>query len=307
MQIHITCINTHGVSQVWTFALALPLACEMARCRRCGVRFENALQLGAHNRMCAHNIVAPLTESDSDNDASVEFDIATLVVTQPEPLHTLARREPRPWGREVTTVPPRLAVPPAPRARDYRHLQQFWHEHVKEVHACCSSDFWKLFGSLQGQTISVKDKVMHQVKKLMQRHFNPGHLWPTSCRGLRTRVERRAGNFWSNVTITYAIDLADYNLPGCTSVQFHCLDPVYVWIAQCNRLTEAHIPVHFHPARLFHPDTGEEVFGAGLLDVFLLDIDADIYIYIYGLRIRAHMIYVDVLFRLHVYVYIWLT
>ena len=260
----------------------------MARCRKCGLVFANALQLGAHNRVCdpastssdrdyfSGSQIADFSQSDSDSrsdsdQSASDTDVATLVVTQPAPLHTLARRSPRPWGRVVAAALPQILplhrdnLHNNIRARDYRELQTLWREHVAEVRKCCSSDFWKMFASLQGQTSSAKDRVLKMVKELLKRHYNPGHSWPTSCRGLRSRVEHKAGNFSALVTSTYTIDLAEYNLPGCASVKFHILDPVYVWITQCNRLIEAGIPVHFNPARLHHPDTGEEVFGAGML------------------------------------------
>ena len=253
----------------------------MYRCRRCGLRFDNVLQLGAHNRVCqsggsdderltaaSHNDSSAASDNDSDSDS----DHVALVVTQPAPLHTLARRSPRPWGRVVVTAPPQLLRAPREniRARDYRELQTLYREYVNEVRQCCCTDFWNMFASLQGQTTVAKNKVLKQVKQLLKRRkYNPGHSWPTSCRGLRERIQHKAGSFWALVTNTYTIDLAEYNLPGCASVKFNCLDPAYVWISQCNRLVEAGIPVHFHPARLYHPDTGEEVFGAGMCKICL--------------------------------------
>ena len=290
----------------------------MARCRKCGLVFANALQLGAHNRVCDPASTSSDRDyfsqsdnhsSDSDNTSASDTDVATLVVTQPAPLHTLARRSPRPWGRVVAAPLPQILPVNRDnlhnniRARDYRELQTLWREHVAEVHKCCSSDFWKMFASLQGQTTSAKDRVLKLVKELLKQHYNPGHSWPTSCRGLRSRVEHKAGNFSALVTTTYTIDLAEYNLPGCARVQFHTLDPVYVWITQCNRLIEADIPVHFNPARLHHPDTGEEVFGAGMLWCIHVYVVYPVHVYVLVCsRIRAGVFTYTWCPPVHVYV-----
>ena len=97
--------------------------------------FANALQLGAHNRVCTvdavsrNNInavsqreIGSINSDDSDSE-NIEHDVTTLVVTQPAPLHTLARRAPRPWGRVVAMLPPQLGLSPRNCSRDYRELQ----------------------------------------------------------------------------------------------------------------------------------------------------------------------------------------
>ena len=66
------------------------------------------------------------------------------------------------------------------------------------------------------------------------------------------------------MTNTYTIDLSAFELPGCVSVEFSFMDPLYTWIARCNDLTKHNIPLHWDPKLLCHPDTGEPVYGAGI-------------------------------------------
>ena len=74
----------------------------------------------------------------------------------------------------------------------------------------------------------------------------------------------KAGNFWDNITNTYDIDLTRFELPGCTRVSFSIMDPVYVWINCAVSLHKSGIPLHWQPQTMKHPDTGEELYGAGI-------------------------------------------
>ena len=89
--------------------------------------FANTLQLGAHYRVCQGILSDSDSEGWQDSDSDDEFaadDEVAAVVTQPAPLHTLARRPPRPWGHVVPSVPPQVApLVGHPRARDYREVQ----------------------------------------------------------------------------------------------------------------------------------------------------------------------------------------
>ena len=78
------------------------------------------------------------------------------------------------------------------------------------------------------------------------------------------QISNHAGNFWDTVTNTYTIDLSTFDLPGCTSVEFSFMDPLYTWIAVCNDLVKRNIPLHWDPKILIHPDTGEAVYGGGI-------------------------------------------
>ena len=78
------------------------------------------------------------------------------------------------------------------------------------------------------------------------------------------RINRKAGQFWCRVTYTHTIDLSDYQLPGCTSVKFSFVDPMFAWIQRCNSLVAAGQAVHWQPRQLFHPTADVEGYGAGI-------------------------------------------
>ena len=138
-----------------------------------------------------------------------------------------------------------------------------WRDYVAHAHSCCAPSFWKLYNAVKGQTVTCRDAVMHAVKDLVPTHV-ARQGWPRSNRTLRRRVERRAGKFWDLVVQTHTIDLREYELPGVDSVQFSFLDPIYVWINRCNVLRECRIPLQWDAQKLYHPDTDEEVHGAGI-------------------------------------------
>ena len=128
------------------------------------------------------------------------------------------QRKSEAWG--VTRIlsehgPPRNVH----EARDYSHMQETWHAYVESAHSCCSSQFWRLQEAVLNQTVNCKDLVMHVVKRLVSAESRqPG--WPESCRALRKRIRRKAGEFWDHVLHTHTIDLSQYELPGVREVKF---------------------------------------------------------------------------------------
>ena len=79
------------------------------------------------------------------------------------------------------------------------------------------------------------------------------------------QITKTAGNFWDLITTTKTIDLTEFDLPGSySSVKFTFQDPLYVWVARCNALIAGGQFLHWDPAKLCHPTTGEEVHGAGI-------------------------------------------
>ena len=145
----------------------------------------------------------------------------------------------------------------------YLQMQQLWRQYVSDARACCSEQYWTVFKAVQGQNIVCRDKVMHAVKTLIPQN-DMKRRWPSTSRTLRALVERKAGNFWENVTVTRTIDLGAYNLPGCDAVTFSFMDPVYIWIDRCNALHDLGLPLEWDARTLHHPDTGEQVHGAGI-------------------------------------------
>ena len=137
-----------------------------------------------------------------------------------------------------------------------------WKTYVCDAHECCPRGFWKLWETLLNQTVACRDSVMYVVKDLIPP--DTSGVWPRSTRTLRQMVARNAGMFWDHLIQTHTIDLRAFNLPSLKSVQFSFVDPVFVWIQRCNDLHKAKIKLHWDPVSLLHPQTGQEVFGAGI-------------------------------------------
>ena len=84
----------------------------MATCSRCSQRFNNAMQLGAHMRVCA--------EAIDDN----------VIITQPVTysLQDLARRPPQPWGESRAVhsaqIVNNVVRPISALSRDYREVRR---------------------------------------------------------------------------------------------------------------------------------------------------------------------------------------
>ena len=131
---------------------------------------------------------------------------------------------------------------------------------MNETYACCCPAFWSVYKAVHGQTATCIDEVLHEVKKLI----TVKGRWPQSNRTLLKVINQHAGDFWSNVVYTRVIDLRTFNVPGCTTVKFSYVDPVFTWIQRCNALCEAGISVEWNPKKLCHPHTDEEVYGAGI-------------------------------------------
>ena len=93
----------------------------MATCARCGLRFSNVMQMGAHTRKCARTSASRLSNVNDNvfDDCSDGADVVTPTtslgtvmapttssvvgtITTPAPsLQSLARREIKGWGNET--------------------------------------------------------------------------------------------------------------------------------------------------------------------------------------------------------------
>ena len=52
---------------------------------------------------------------------------------------------------------------------------------------------------------------------------------------------------------------------GCTSVKFRFVDPIYVWIQQCNVLVSKQVQLQWTPVSIRHPaDNTTELYGSGI-------------------------------------------
>ena len=138
-----------------------------------------------------------------------------------------------------------------------------WRRYVSDAHGCCAQPFWKLYEAVQGQTVHCRDAVLKVMSDLVDPQLKK-RAWPRSNRTLRALVDRTAGSFWDHVLYTYTIDLRPFGLPSCDSVPFSFVDPIYVWLHQCNVLCEGGVSFQWVPKTLHHPVTGEDMFGAGI-------------------------------------------
>ena len=237
-------------------------------CDNCGAVFANRYQLGPHRRVCR------VTERVTDP-------IQHLIITEPEPLqhndlqtepmqlYELAQRAPG-FGEERQLFTNQHAPYNGPRTRSYRELQEIWESMVATTHACVDPRFWKMYKVLLSQTITCRDNVLSVTKQLLLAgnvYLEPkvGTRWPVCNRSLRERVTRKNGGvFWDLVTQNSTIDLKQFNLPGCESVNFEFVDPIWEYIQRCDALQKSGFHLEWKPTSLVNPRNGEELFGAGI-------------------------------------------
>ena len=67
------------------------------------------------------------------------------------------------------------------------------------------------------------------------------------------------------------INLSMFQLPGVSTVQFTFIDPVYVWLQQCQKLIDNGTELKWFPCRRVTPRGKEdkEIYGAGIEDGLL--------------------------------------
>ena len=145
-------------------------------------------------------------------------------------------------------------------------MQNRWRGHVADVAKLCSREFWYVFRAVQDETVQCQDNVLSAVKTLLcEKQISCcGRKWPQCNRTLRQAADRQAGNFWDNVLRTKKICLHQFRIPGCDSVTFTYVDPIFVWIRHCNRLHAARQELQWRPKELRHPRTNEKLYGAGV-------------------------------------------
>ena len=101
--------------------------------------------------------------------------------------------------------------------------------------------------------------------KLLKRTALPsGHRWPTSVRSLNSRIKKKAGWFWDNVTHQAKIDLRRFGLEGVNSVEFTFVDPLFVFLQQCDKLVSSGYKLVWDPCVRKNPNTGVKIYGAGI-------------------------------------------
>ena len=227
----------------------------MAQCE-CGQIFANARQLGPHKRHCRGVVIH---EPVHANQAGPAMGTAVPIPAATN-LFSLAQRDEATKWVEHRPAPNGLPAPTPTPSRDVSALQMMWEAHVKKVHACCSTQFWQTMKTVYQETQKTRDAVLTLVKKFMP---SP-RRWPGTTRTLDRIVRKKAGLFWSNVTETHCIDLSQYGIASCKSVNFSFTDPIFAWTQCCNALHSSGHELHWAPKVMYHPRTHEPVYGAGI-------------------------------------------
>ena len=231
----------------------------MAACEWCSQVFSNRQQIGPHRRVCSLRPAVPVIGTPVLAGRSAGGTAVPVVRPRRLPLCELAQRPMKKWGREQD-VAMNNAPATTSATRDLREMQAQWGQYVGDTHACCSSEFWDVFKTVQKQTAACRDDVLRVVKK-----FSPNpRKWPISTRSLVQKVETYAGKFWPYVTETHVIDLQQFGFQHCKSVSVSFMDPIFVWLQCCNALVADGHDLHWDPKILTHPDTLEPVYGAGI-------------------------------------------
>ena len=139
-------------------------------------------------------------------------------------------------------------------------MQTSWQDHITDVAACCSKELWYMFNTVKGETVQLQDKVLAAAKTLC----SGGRSFPKRHRTLLNVVDRKAGNFWDNVLYTKKICLRQFNIPGCESVEFTYVDPIFVWAQHCSLLHRARHELQWVAKELLRPTSLERLYGAGV-------------------------------------------
>lgn len=250
-------------------------------CGWCLSKFDNAYQLGSHKQLCKRRkrrrevpaeavINVPCNVDDHvdvpyDNDHDFRV---TLAAAEPD-LRFIATRPPRghsSWGNVVAlTVPSAQTQCDPDQVTDFVALQNHWKEYVQEVCNLCDPKFWYMYDTVRLNHAETTEKVLRRTRELIC-ELPGGSVgrWPVSTKKILDLVHRECGDFAQYITRTSCIDLHHFRLPGVTKVKFSFIDPVYVWIQQCNELYQQNYTLHWDPHELEHPETGEPTYGRGV-------------------------------------------
>lgn len=116
-------------------------------------------------------------------------------------------------------------------------MQKTWSDYVGNVTQLCTPDFWDTLKVLRYQPAVITDQILKKFYSLLKRTgLHCGHGWPSSVRSLKDRIKNKAGWFWDNVLHECTIDLRRFELTGVNQIQFTFVDPLFIFIQQCNKL-----------------------------------------------------------------------
>ena len=166
-------------------------------------------------------------------------------------------------------------------------MQKTWSDYVGHVVQLCTPDFWDTLQVLRYQPAVITDQILKKFYSLLKRaDLKCGHAWPSSLRSLNGRIKNKAGWFWDNVLHERTIDLRRFDLSGVNKIRFTFVDPLYLFVQQCNKLHAlvcfvlfALLPLFFirilfeyaqgqkllwEPCVRKDARTGEDIYGSGI-------------------------------------------
>ena len=116
-------------------------------------------------------------------------------------------------------------------------MQKTWSDYVETVTELCTRDFWDTLKVLRYQPAVVTDQILKKMYTILKRtDLQSGHSWPSSVRSLNDRIKNKAGWFWDNVLHERSIDVRQFEISGLERIQFTFVDPLFVFVQQCNKL-----------------------------------------------------------------------
>ena len=145
-------------------------------------------------------------------------------------------------------------------------MQKTWERYVRRVYRLCDPNFCRIFKTVLNESTRCADDVLKCVVPLLP---DLEGAFPKSRRNLRLLIRNRLGSFWDNVTITKTIDLSHFQLNGIKTVKFSFIDPIFVWVQQCQRLHEQGHELIWRPKEIRLRGSTDPLFGSGIEYGFL--------------------------------------
>ena len=90
--------------------------------------------------------------------------------------------------------------------------------------------------------------------------------FPSTLRMMRENALKDAGDFNEHLFHEITIDLDIYDLPdgSAQSVVFRFINPLWAWVMAANKMVMEGQQMYFLPKAMFHEETNERLYGAGV-------------------------------------------
>ena len=149
-----------------------------------------------------------------------------------------------------------------PKPRDVVSVQKLWQEYAADAASMYPISMWRMLNATKLDTKKTQTNVLRACVPLLQR--SELKAWPRSRRGVDEAILKKLGSFHSRITRRVMIDLSHHQVPGLVSpIAFTFIDPIFAWSVCAHKLSRTH-DLHFEYHPLFHPTTGEQLYGASV-------------------------------------------